>query len=42
MFIPSLGASVAELSPSVKNVQSHRAIAARVLLGLLREVWRLG
>jgi XTP/dITP diphosphohydrolase len=42
MFIPALGRTVAELSADVKNTHSHRAIAARQMLGLMREVWRLG
>ena len=42
MFIPALGASVATLGADVKNVHSHRAIAARQMLGLLRDVWHLG
>ena len=41
MFIPALGTSVAELGPALKNVHSHRAIAARQMLVLMREVWRL-
>jgi XTP/dITP diphosphohydrolase len=41
MFIPSLGCAVADLPPDVKNVHSHRAIAARQMLALMREVWRL-
>ena len=42
MFIPKLGASVATLTVDVKNAHSHRALAARQMLGLLRDVWRLG
>jgi XTP/dITP diphosphohydrolase len=42
MFIPTLGASVAELGVAVKNAHSHRAIAALQMLGLLRDVWHLG
>ena len=42
MFIPSLGKSVAELSAEHKNAHSHRAIASRQMLALMREVWRLG
>ena len=42
MFIPAFGSSVAALSPALKNVHSHRAIAARTMLGLLRFVWHLG
>jgi XTP/dITP diphosphohydrolase len=41
MFIPALGQAVAALAPEVKNAQSHRAIAARQMLVLMREVWRL-
>ena len=42
MFIPGFGSSVAALSLAQKNAHSHRAIAARTMLGLLREVWHLG
>jgi XTP/dITP diphosphohydrolase len=42
LFIPSLGQSVAGLSAEVKNAHSHRAIASRQMLALMREVWRLG
>lgn len=42
MWIPALGASVAELDATVKNVHSHRALAARQMLELMREHWRLG
>ena len=42
MFIPALGASVAALAMEVKNAHSHRAMAARQMLGLLRDVWHLG
>lgn len=42
MFIPELGKTVAELSADVKNAHSHRAIAARAMLALLRDVWHLG
>ncbi len=42
VFIPALGASVAELAPAAKNAASHRALAAAALLGTMREVWRLG
>jgi len=40
LFISALGQSVAELSAEVKNTHSHRAIAARQMLALMREVWR--
>jgi len=42
MFIPALGKTVAELPADVKNAHSHRAIAARAMLALLRDVWHLG
>ncbi len=41
MFIPALGKAVAALGPDIKNAHSHRAIAARQMLVLMREVWRL-
>jgi XTP/dITP diphosphohydrolase len=42
LWIPALGAAVAELPPDVKNRHSHRALAAAQMLTLMREVWRLG
>ena len=39
MWIPALGASVAELDAAEKNQHSHRAQAARDLARLMREVW---
>ena len=42
MFIPSLGQTVAELDAASKNAHSHRALAARQMLALMREVWGLG
>ncbi|MED5621146.1 RdgB/HAM1 family non-canonical purine NTP pyrophosphatase [Ideonella sp. BN130291] len=42
MWIPALGKTVAELTPQLKNEHSHRAIAARQMLALMREVWHLG
>jgi len=42
MWIPSLSASVAELDAETKNRLSHRAIASKQMLALMREVWRLG
>ena len=42
VFIPELGKTVAELDASAKNAHSHRALAARQMLALMREVWRLG
>ena len=41
MFIPALGVAVAELGPALKNAHSHRALASRQMLALMREVWRL-
>ena len=40
LFIPTLGRSVAELDAATKNAHSHRAIAARQMLVLMRDVWR--
>ncbi len=42
MFVPALGATVAELAKEVKNAQSHRAVAAARMRTLLRQSWRLG
>ncbi|HKX40881.1 MAG TPA: non-canonical purine NTP pyrophosphatase [Burkholderiaceae bacterium] len=42
MYIPALGKTAAELAPDVKNTHSHRALAARAMLALLRDVWHLG
>jgi XTP/dITP diphosphohydrolase len=42
LFIPTLGASVAELDAEVKNRLSHRAQAAASMRRLLRDVWHLG
>ncbi|HJW11549.1 MAG TPA: non-canonical purine NTP pyrophosphatase, partial [Albitalea sp.] len=39
---PALDQTVAELSAEAKNRHSHRAIAARQMLALMREVWHLG
>ncbi len=41
MFIPALGATVAELSAEVKNAHSHRARSAAQLRTLLHEAWHL-
>jgi len=41
MFIRELGATVAELTPGMKNRHSHRARAAQQMLALMREVWRV-
>ncbi len=42
MFIPTLGATVAQLSPTLKNAHSHRALAGRQLLQLMRAQRFLG
>jgi XTP/dITP diphosphohydrolase len=42
LFIAALGRSVAELTAAVKNAHSHRAIAARQMLALMREAWSVG
>ena len=42
MFIPALNSSAAELDATTKNQHSHRALAARQMLVLMREVWRIG
>jgi len=41
MYIPALGATVAELSPELKNAHSHRALACQQMLQLMREAWSL-
>jgi XTP/dITP diphosphohydrolase len=42
MYIPALGCAAAELPAELKNAHSHRALAARQMLLLMREVWQLG
>jgi XTP/dITP diphosphohydrolase len=42
MFIAALNATVAQLPSEVKNLHSHRALAATQMLTLMREVWHLG
>jgi XTP/dITP diphosphohydrolase len=42
MFIPALGATVAELPASVKNAHSHRALAAAQMRVLMQTAWGLG
>jgi XTP/dITP diphosphohydrolase len=42
VWVPTHGCSVAELDAEAKNAISHRAIAARQMAALMREVWRLG
>jgi len=41
MFIPPLGATVAELAADVKNQHSHRARSAQALRQMLAEAWHL-
>ena len=41
MFIPALGLSVAEMTAELKNVHSHRALAAAQMRAMLRAVWQL-
>jgi XTP/dITP diphosphohydrolase len=41
MFIPELAATVAELSRELKNAHSHRAMAGRQMLQLMRTHWHL-
>ena len=41
MFIPHLGKTFAELPTGVKNANSHRGMAARQMLALLRQTWSL-
>ncbi|MCE9661055.1 MAG: RdgB/HAM1 family non-canonical purine NTP pyrophosphatase [Burkholderiales bacterium] len=42
VFIPALGKTVAELDAAAKNAASHRALAARQMRLLMREIWKLG
>ena len=39
LFIPALGATVAELPRELKNAHSHRALAAAQLVELMRQAW---
>jgi XTP/dITP diphosphohydrolase len=41
MFIPALGATVAELPRELKNAHSHRALACHQMLRLMQEAWGL-
>lgn len=41
MFIAALGCSVAAVSAEVKGRLSHRAMAARDMVAMMREVWRV-
>lgn len=42
VLVPTHGCSVAELDAQTKNTISHRALAARQMVGLMREAWHLG
>lgn len=42
LYIPSLGATVAELDPALKNRHSHRGQAMAAMLAQMRAVWSLG
>ncbi len=42
MHIPALGQTVASLPAAVKNLHSHRALAAAQLIAQFGEVWHLG
>jgi XTP/dITP diphosphohydrolase len=42
VFIPALGASVADLDAVTKNRHSHRALAAAQMRDRLRDAWQLG
>ncbi|VWX57238.1 dITP/XTP pyrophosphatase [Burkholderiales bacterium 8X] len=39
MWLPEFGKTFAQLPPELKNARSHRGIAARALLDLIRERW---
>ncbi len=39
MFLPSFGKTFAELPVEVKNANSHRGMAARQMMALMRERW---
>ena len=39
MFLPQFGKTFAQLSPEVKNANSHRGQAARAMPALMRERW---
>lgn len=41
MYIPTLGATVAELDADTKNRHSHRSRSAALLRALLRDAWHL-
>ncbi|MDB5878664.1 MAG: non-canonical purine pyrophosphatase [Variovorax sp.] len=39
MFLPTFGKTFAQLTPEVKNANSHRGLAARAMVSLMRERW---
>ena len=39
MFLPTFGKTFAQLTPDVKNANSHRGLAARAMVALMRERW---
>jgi XTP/dITP diphosphohydrolase len=39
MYIPEFGKTFAQLSADVKNANSHRGRAAKVMVALMRERW---
>jgi XTP/dITP diphosphohydrolase len=39
MYLPTFGKTFAQLSPEVKNANSHRGRAAQAMLALMRERW---
>ena len=39
MFLPNFGKTFAQLTPDVKNANSHRGLAARAMVALMRERW---
>lgn len=41
MFLPAFGRTFAQLSPEVKNANSHRGQAARAMVELMRDRWAL-
>lgn len=41
LYVPALGATVAELPRELKNAHSHRALACRQMLQLMQDAWSL-
>ena len=39
MFLPAFGKTFAQLTPEVKNANSHRGLAARAMVALMHERW---